>query len=46
MALVGARCKTNKKKIIQVIPSAASSKSVELLSGACCGFKNYRWVQV
>lgn len=46
MALVGARCNTNKKEIIQVILYAAGSRSVELLSGECCGFKKFGWVQV
>lgn len=46
MALVGARCKANKKGVIEVILSAAGSRSVELLSGECCGFKKFRWVQV
>lgn len=46
MALVRARCKTNQKEIIQVILYAAGSRSVELLSGECCGFKKFRSVQV
>lgn len=46
MARVGARCKTKKKEIIQVILYAAGSRSVELLSGECCGFKKFGWVQV
>lgn len=46
MALVGARCKANKKEIIQVILFAAGSRFVELLSGECCAFKKLRWVQV
>lgn len=42
MALAGSMCKSKKKEVIQV----SSSRSMELLSGECCGFKKFRWVQV